>query len=217
MIEEYLRIFCLSIIDDFNDRYNHVSPRTPELKKISSDYSEKDLAVRIGYYFRDRATFERKDRKGKDDKKGHNDLQVKSKDFKIEVKYPKAHKSIDGYENNKLPWEQVIPDFNWLQLELTKGHKGKRAFVIGWFNTDELNKLIQIGVGRGAYPKIGSDKGIYFPFVSFDKNTKQTDTVKYDYKKAGKQLVVELSDINEIMNCLFLGNEEDLFHFAIYY
>ena len=151
MISEYLRIFCLSIIDDLNEKHRGIAPRSEELKQISREYSETDFAFRVGYFFRERVTFERKESKkeSKGSLLGHNDINVPSKDFKIEVKFAKSHKSEDGNDNNKLPWGQVIGDFLWLENEIKNGNKEKRAFIIGWFNTAELNKLIQVGDGKG--------------------------------------------------------------------
>lgn len=219
MINDYLRIFCLSIIDDLNEKHKKVSFRSEDLKKLSSGYSETDFVFRIGYFFRERVMFEVKESKEESEgsKLGHVDIYVPSKDFKIEVKFAKSHKSEGGKDDNKLPWKQVIPDFNWLKYGLSHGEKHKRAFVIGWFNTAELNKLIQIGGDPGQLPTLGLDKGFFFPFISFDSNTRLTNSVKIDYEKVGKELIVEIPDFDGLMNCLFLGNKEDLFHIAIYY
>jgi hypothetical protein len=219
MINEYLRIFCLSIIDDLNEKHKDVPSRTDKLKQISKEYSETDFAFRLGYFFRERATFEQKETK-KDSEStihGHNDIYVPSKDFKIEVKFAKSHKSEDGKDNNKLPWNQVIPDFRWLENEIVNGKKYKRAFVIGWFNTAELNKLIQLGEGRGGAPTFPFDKAVLFPFVTYDTVSKRTDTIIINYDLAGKSLPVEIPEFNGVMNCIFLGQREDLFHTVIYY
>jgi len=219
MISEYLRIFCLSIIDDLNEKHKGIAPRSEELKRISKDYSETDFAFRIGYFFRERVTFEQKDSKkeSKDVLHGHNDVHVPSKDFKIEVKFAKSHKSEGGKDDNKLPWDQVIGDFCWLEQEILHRNKEKRAFVIGWFNTAELNKLIQIGEGGGRHPTVGSDKGLFFPFIDFDTESRRTDTVKINYEKTGKKLKLEKPDFQGEMNCIFLGSQKDLFHIALYY
>ena len=63
MIAEYLRIFCLSIIDDLNEKHKSVPPRSEALKVLSSNYSETDFVFRIGYFFRERVTFESKESK----------------------------------------------------------------------------------------------------------------------------------------------------------
>jgi hypothetical protein len=219
MLSEYLRIFCLSIIDDLNEKHKGVAPRSEKLKQISKDYSETDFSFRIGYFFRERVTFEQKDskRESKDVLHGHNDIHVPSKDFKIEVKFAKSHKSESGKDDNKLPWDQVIGDFRWLEQEILHDNKGKRAFVIGWFNTAEINKLIQIGEGGGRHPIVGLDKGLFFPFIDFDTISRRTDTVKINYEKTGEKLKIENPDSCGEMNCIFLGNKEDLFHIALYY
>jgi len=219
MLNEYLRIFCLSIIDDLNEKHKGIPSRSEELEQISKGYSETDFSFRVGYFFRERVTFEQKDNKieAKDAIHGHNDIHVPSKDFKIEVKFAKPHKSVDGKNNNKLPWKQVIGDFRWLENEIVNGKKYKRAFVIGWFNTAELNKLIQLGKGGGSSPSLPIEKEIFFPFITFDTASRRTDTVKINYGLAEKELTICNPNFSGAMNCIFLGQSEDLFHVALYY
>lgn len=222
MIDEFLRIICKLTIYDFNERYQHIQPRSSELIEIASDYMEQDLVARIGYFFRDRATYERQYVKeikanGKP-KTGHNDLWVKSQDFRLEIKYPKTHKSDGGGEKNKLTWKQHIsPDFEWLQKELLSGHKGKRAFVIGWFNILEFNNLVQLGDRPGNSPLVDTSKEFYFPFITFNQRTRRTDTIRFNYGIADTYLSIDIPDFQETMQCVFLGKETDIFHFAIYF
>ena len=222
MIDEYLRIFCLSIIDDLNEKHKDIPARSDELKNISMDYSEADFVFRIGYFFGERAAFERKKQKKTDqDIQEHVDIFVPSKDFEIEVKFSKPHKSDDGKYNNKLPWEQMVKDFLWLKNEVKK-NKRQRAFVVGWFNTDEFNKLTQLGARQedgkrsGGHPRIDQNKVFYFPFISSDEKG-LTESVKIDYGKVGKELSVDIPNFDGQMSCLLLGNKEDIFHIALYF
>ena len=219
MIEKYLVASCLSIIDDFNEKNLSIGMKvySPELQKKAMDYSETDLTFRIGYFFGHRAEFERTAQKGREN--GKNDIAVPSKDFRIEVKYLKPHKSNSGKNiSAAIPWIQVLTDFSWLKSELLLGNKGKRAFIMGWFNTtSKFNQIMQIGKGGGNKPKMDPDKEYYFPFITYNKETRFANTVEYDYKNEIAPLSIKIPDLNVDMNCLFLGSSEDIFHLAIYY
>ena len=103
--------------------------------------------------------------------------------------------------------------------EVDSGNKGKAAFAIGWFNcVDSFSQLIQLGKGRGAYPLVNESKLCFFPFLTRDKEPTRTNELKYNYAYAYKELQVNpISARRGEYNCMFLGNENDIFHFALYY
>ena len=63
---------------------------------------------------------------------------------------------------------------------------------------------------------IDRNKVFYFPFISSDENGR-TESVKIDYEKVGKELSIDIPNFDGQLNCLFLGNKEDIFHIALYF
>ena len=131
-----------------------------------------------------------------------------------------------SFNNGLTPWQKRMAWSFWgklLQFCLTrtinKGHKYKRAFVIGWFNcVDSFAQLIQLGSGAGSRPLINEARVAYFPFLRRNKSPTRTTDLAYNYDRAYSELSLDLiceSDPN--CNCLFLGNQKDVFHFAVYY
>jgi len=222
MIEKYLVASCLSIIDDFNEEYGNIGAQTPKLREIANEYMGTDLVFKIGYFFGHRATFERTPPKDEPEHLTHFDITVESKKFKIEVKFLKGQKSAAKNDDkdkgkNKAGWNAIKKDFDWLQKEIEDGRKGKSAFVIGWFNSSaKFNELMQLGVGDGRSPQVGENKEPYFPFITFDPETRKTDTVQYIYKTETLPSI-KIPNFDGEMNCTFLGNQEDIFHIVIYY
>ena len=218
-IEKYLLSTCLFVIDDFNDELQKVKVQSPQLEKIADSFSEADLVFRVGYPFGHRAKFSMQTAKGKS--KGSNDIEIKSKGFKIEVKFLKRYKSNTGNtSSNKIMWKQIQDDFNWLQKQIENGQKGQCAFVIGWFNsTERFSQQIQLGAKSGGRTQtISKEKELYFPFIRYDQETRNTQSIDYRYEEALNPSKLLLSMINnETMHCVFLGQPEDKFHMAIYY
>lgn len=225
-IDQYLLSTCLFIIDEFNDMYSLTD--NMELKRIADEeYNEMDICVRIGYPFRNMVHYtvgDGKNRKIKDENeeqiknKINHDLYVKSKDFKIEVKYLKNWSSERGNKSASKNWKEYQQDFDWLHNEIKQGNKGKCAFVIGWFNcVDKFSTLMQLGCTPGGKPKYDPYKATYFPFLK-TLGAVYTQDLEYLYSKAYKSVSIDLAEeMEEEYNCLFLGNEQDRFHFAIYY
>jgi hypothetical protein len=218
-IDKYLLSTCLFVIDDLCEEYSGISAQSPELEEIAENYSEADLVFRIGYPFGHRARFSMQTAKGK--KNDSNDIEVKSKNFKIEVKFLKRYKSNKGNtSSNKIVWKQIQGDFNWLRQKIENGYKGECAFIIGWFNsTDRFSQQIQLGTKSGnSYQVISHEKECYFPFLGYDEQTRSTKSVFYEYKKALEPIELPISlATTEKMCCIFLGQPEDKFHMAIYY
>ncbi len=220
-IDQYLLSTCLFIIDEFNELYKDLSKE--ELKKIADErYNEMDICVRIGYPFRHMAHYTVGDTRSKAAVKVNYDIYVQSKDFKIEVKYLKNWKSSSGTNSASKNWRVYQDDFNWLSKEIEEGNKGKRAFVIGWFNcVNNFSSLIQLGDGKtaGSRPLASEEKICYFPFLKKRSVPTYTSDLFYNYNNAAYKAMT-VSPIGELdvdYSCLFLGNEEDKFHFAIYY
>ena len=100
-LEKYLLSTCLFVIDDFNERYKDI-PSQSDLKwEADTCYTEADLVVRLGYPFRQMANFSLKTSKGKEG--SFNDIVVKEKDFRIEVKYIRNSKSNNKNEAYTIP------------------------------------------------------------------------------------------------------------------
>jgi hypothetical protein len=203
LIEKYLLSTCLFVIDDFNDEYKEIKVHSSELNELAKKFSETNLVFRIGYPFGHRATYSAQTAKG--NKKGFSDIEVKSKNFKIEVKFLKKHKSNKGNtDSNKMGWQPIKDDFDWLQNEIEKDNKGQCAFIMGWYNTSErFSELVQIGNKRekqfqkGSNDfKVSEDKEVYFPFIGYNLETKSVQSVTYKYETAfeANELSVKLKD-----------------------
>ena len=216
-IDQYLLSTCLFTIDELNEQYGNLSKE--ELKKVSDEaYNEMDITVRLGYPFKQSVHYTVGDGRTNGIKVNH-DLYVKSKDFKIEVKYLKNWKSHSGTASNSKLWSEYQKDFDWLIEEIDSGHKYKRSFVIGWFNcVDSITKYLQLGTGHGSRPLINDARLAYFPFLRKTKIPTYTSDIVYNYDIAYKELSLNLiGETTPNCNCLFLGNENDVFHFAVYY
>lgn len=217
-IDQYLISTCLNIIDDMNETYGQLSKA--DLKRIADvKFCEMDITVKIGYPFRQLCHFTNTDNgKKNSDYKNNHDLLIESKDFQIEVKYLKNWPSNSGTYSVSATWDPYQKDFNWIVDEV-KNNQGRRAFVIGWFNcVDHFPQLIQLGSGRGSRPIVNEERFAYFPFLRKIKTPTHTDEVEYDYDCAYESLKLNLiGNTTTNCRCLFVGNSEDVFHFAIYY
>ena len=151
-------------------------------------------------------------------KKNH-DLIVESKDFSIEVKYLKNWLSNSGTMSAKKEWKEFQSDFDWLEEEIKEGNKGKRAFIIGWFNcVDYFAQYMQLGTGKGSKPQADESKLVYFPFLTKTNENPPTYTKDLDYNYSASYEMRRLNLYkNYEVDCLFLGNESDKFHFAVYF
>lgn len=217
-INQYLVSTCLLIIDELNDIYGNLSKE--ELRLIANEkFNEMDLTVKIGYPFRNMVHYSVGDKKENKNKNNH-DLFIESKDFIIEVKYLKNWRT--GKKNtssNSKRWSEYQKDFDWLISEIDDGNKHKRAFVIGWFNCVEyFSQLMQLGNESGPKPSLNEERVKYFPFLNKLKIPTYTTDLEYMYSMAYKEMPLTLiGNHNGNYNCMFLGNEKDCFHFAIYY
>lgn len=216
-ISQYLLSTCLYTIDEFNERYSHFSKE--ELKKIADEkFNEMDITVRLGYPFKNTVHYTVGDMKQKGSKVNH-DLFVESKDFKVEIKYLKNWKTNTGTNTNSKEWAEYQKDFDWLTEEIENGFKGKRAFVIGWFNcVDTISRYLQLGNGRGNKPIVNEERIAYLPFLRRIKVPTYTIDLIYNYDCAYEPISLNLiGEKNPNLNCIFLGNKDDVFHFAIFY
>ena len=216
-IDQYLLSTCLFTIDELNEQYKGLSKE--QLKNIADEkFNEMDITVRIGYPFKQNVHYTQSD-SHKNGIKVNHDLFIESKDFKIEVKYLKNWKSGSGTKSVSKPWTEYQTDFDWLINEIENGNKHKRAFIIGWFNcVDSISQYLQLGSGTGSKPLINEERVAYFPFLKKLKSPTYTCDLAYNYDRAYKELALDLiGSKTPDCNCLFLGNENDVFHFAIFY
>lgn len=217
-ISQYLLSTCLFTIDELNEQYKALDKE--QLKKVADEeFNEMDITVRLGYPFKQMVHYTVGDSKRQNSKVNH-DLYVRSKDFKIEIKYLKNWKSGIGTNSASKNWDEYQKDFDWLIEEIKDGYKHKRAFVIGWFNcVDSISRYLQLGTGRGSKPLVSENKLAYFPFLRRLRAPTHTTHLIINYDSAYKELSLNLigEEIGPTCNCMFLGNEKDVFHFAIFY
>lgn len=217
-ISQYLASTCLLVIDELNERYKGKSKE--ELKRIADEeFNEMDITVMMGYPFRHMVHYAVGD-KGKAKNKNNHDLFVKSKDFIVEVKFLKNWKSgTKNTSSNSKSWSEYQKDFDWLISEIDEGNKHRRAFVIGWFNcVDNFSQLMQLGNESGSKPSLNEKRIIYFPFLNKMKIPTHTIDLLYNYSEAYEERsFYPIGNNTGKYNCMFLGNEKDCFHFAIYY
>lgn len=215
MIEKYLMGNCLSIIDEFNERYKGIDNKI--LKDISDlEFNEADLVIRLGYPLRQMANFNMQG--------SSHDIVVKSKDFIIEVKYLRNFTSNSikkgEFRTNKLKWSEAFEkDFLWLTDEINKGKKGNRAFVIGWFNIPDrqFGDIMQLGESKGQNPIINTERIRLFPFLNYDPISNKVKDIKYRYGNGFSESKISYPGTDEQVDCIFFGTESDVFHFALYF
>lgn len=213
MIEKYFTSLCLFFIDEVNEE--NKDKDDSELKLIADTvYSEANFIFKLTNPIRHLTDVYLT---GVPKEKG-NDIVVKSLGFKIEVKYPKNGKCKTGTYSSSFNWDRMEKDFEWLFNEIKQGKKGKRAFIIGWFNTgNSFSNLVQLGLPSGPKPDINTDRFEYFPFINKTDSNKTKD-IFYQYGDAYKELTVKIKGhAGESANCMFFGKPSDKFHIALYY
>ena len=174
----------------------------------------------MGYPFKQNAHYTvGENSRTKKSQKINHDLYVEPHDFKMEVKYLKNWKSSSDTRSVSKNWNVFQQDFDWLMDTIDMDRNGKTAFVIGWFNcVESFSQLMQLGVGAGAYPLVDEKKLSYFPFLMRSREPARTKDLKYNYDLSYKVQTINHVGIRKGgYNCMFLGNESDCFHFAIYY
>lgn len=219
-VDQYLTATCLSIIDEFNILYRGYSQ--DKLKKEADEkFNEMDITVRVGYPFKQTVHYTvGEGAKTKKEQKINHDLYVEQRNFKIEIKYLKNWVSTSDTRSVSKKWSVFQQDFDWLMDEIDSGNKGKVAFVIGWFNCVEtFSQLIQLGRGNGGYPLVNESRLCYFPFLKKGKEPTRTKDLEYNYESyAYKKIRLnQIGTRSGEYNCMFIGNKNDSFHFAMYY
>lgn len=202
MIKVYLTSNILWLIQDFNNRFKFVNDKRLLRKIANEEFNESDLVNRLVTPMLNLATINSNSR----------DIVIRSLNFEVEVKFLRNFKSEKGYAS-KTMWECLSKDFFWLGNSIKRNKKGKRAFLVGWFNIyDYLGEIIQLGNHVGRSPKINPARVKYFPFIQ--DGIKYTKESRCDYTKSFTELQVFPY---EKMQCVFFGNEADIFHMALYY
>jgi hypothetical protein len=213
-IDQYLISTCLFIIDEFNLQFKYVEKEL--LKRIANEeFTEADLAFRVGMPFRHMAYFENKEKKGD---LPRSDIFIKEKDFRIELKFLRNFLSSNKTStSNSLPWVQLKSDFDWLVNDIKTGKKHKSALILGWFNSfDYFSQIIQLGTGRGQHPLYDQSKVDYFPFLL--KNGSKTKDLEISYDVAFQSQQVLSPDVRgHRLDCMLIGKPEDKFNIALYY
>ena len=191
---------------------------------VNERLSETDLSMRLGHPFRQLAHYNVVDSTITDGVKKNHDLFIESKKYKVEVKFLKNWKTDRKTNSNSKMWSEFQRDFDWIISEINNGNKGKCAFVIGWFNcVERFSEIIQLGEREdgkrtGGKPLASKRKEKYFPFLKSDKEPTYTKDLIYNYNCAYEILNVNLVDkVVSDLNCVFLGEETDVFHFVIYF
>ncbi len=217
MIDKYLISNSLIVIQEFNDRFSHLS--NEQLKEFSDkEFSESDLVFLVAFPFKHLARFSTLG--------SGRDIYIKPLDFCIEAKYLRNTKSTNGHYSNTITWKNAFQkDFEWLCEEIKRGNKGKRAFILGWFNVvDSFSQIMQLGKGGsngksgGGLPDVNDEKLRLFPFLNLDGDKIKTKDIKYMYSKAYDNHSITVKGLfTNTVNCIFLGKESDKFHFAIYF
>jgi len=221
IIQNYLISNCLLIIEDLNHKFERYEMDEVQMFAVT-EFDESDLVFLLAYPFRN---LMKVSMQGKNE-----DIKVKSLDFVIEVKYLYATKSSVGNYTNKRSFDETLrKDFKWLKNEIEMGNKGKRAFVLGWFNTyNTFSNIMQLGKTTGQNPIVNMDKVNYLPFLYTPSRECHVNDIKYRYDGSINESVYSSESykpdtvfIPELksgkINCIFLGKEKDKFHFAIYY
>ena len=216
-ISQYLVSICLLIIDEFNELYGEKDQAA--LRTIANEeFNEMDITVKLGYPFQHTVHYTIGDSTSKI--RQNHDLFVKSKDFRIEVKFLKNWKNNTGHQTQSKTWAEYQKDFDWLFKEIDDGKKDKRAFVIGWFNcVDHFSSLMQLGSENGRNPPVNEERVCYFPFLRKTKANPHTYDLVYMYSIAYEAIPIQLTGEVERTGkyeCIFLGQKTDKFHFAIF-
>lgn len=223
-IEQYLISTCLFTIDQFDEMY--LTESQDDLKPIANNtYNEMDITVKLGLPFGLLAHYTTATGKGEAKPeaapgfKTNHDIHVPSKDFQIEVKYLRTWDKPTGNKATSGNWSRFQLDMDWLIHEIKSGKKGNRAVVLGWFNcVDNFSSLMQIGMKKGRYPDADERKICYLPFLKKAKVPTKTTDMGCNYSLAYKPLPLNLIGTDRTdCDCLFLGNPDNKFHFAIYY
>lgn len=217
-LDQYLLSTCLFIIDELNISYQNID--RAHLKEIADkNFNEMDITIRVGYPFKQMVHYTVGEGSKSKSQKLNHDLYVASKDFKIEIKYLKNWKGTSGKYSASKTWKEYQYDFDWVFDEIDSGNKGKVAFVLGWFNcVNSFSQIIQLGTGSGGRPLVNESRICYFPFLYRPHIPTYTADLEYNYGAAYQKLFISpIGHKKEEYNCMFLGNEKDCFHFAIYY
>ena len=212
MIKDYFISNCLLIINDLSEY--HINKSSEELKDFSDlDFTEADLQMKLCYPLGNMAQLKMQG--------NHGDIRIPSKDFIVEVKYLRNFNNASNIRNQKTVWGEAFQkDYNWLVEDIKRGKKGQRAFILGWFNIEgrRFSDIMQLGTGNGKNPMINKSRMTYFPFLNYNPNTNKINDISYIYNSHMKEQDIIIPGYNENkVTCMFIGEDKDLFHFALYY
>lgn len=212
MIKNYYISNCLIIINDLSEY--HKDKDNQELKDFADlRFTEADLQMKLCYPLGNMAQLNMQGNSG--------DIRIPSKDFITEVKYLRNFNNASNVRNQKLKWDEAFQkNYDWLSSEIKNGNKGKRAFILGWFNTKgrRFSDIMQLGKEIGKNPQINEIRMTYFPFLNYDPKTNKINDISYIYNSHCKELEINIPGFNDDkVTCMFIGEVEDKFHFALYY
>lgn len=212
MIKNYFISNCLLIINDLSEYHRNKSDK--ELKDFSDlDFSEADLQAKLYYPLGNMAQLRQQGNFG--------DIRIPSKDFIVEVKYLRNFNNASNIRNQKAVWKEAFEkDYNWLTNEIKLAKKGKRAFILGWFNLEgrRFSDIMQLGTGIGKNPLINKKRMLFFPFLNYNPDTNKINDISYIYNSHFKEHDINIPGFNDDkVTCMFIGQKNDKFHFALYY
>ena len=74
-----------------------------------------------------------------------------------------------------------------------------------------------MGTTRGTNPEVSEERLGYFPFLRRTRLPTRIRDLENNYETAFESLIVVDKGNEQLCNCMFLGSETDVFHFALYY
>lgn len=103
----------------------------------------------------------------------------------------------------------IIDDLNTSYQNYSK--KNLKEIADTKFN--EMDIIVRIG-----HPLVNESRICYFPFLHRPRIPTYSSDLEYNYGLAYQKLPYSpIGYKKEEYNCMFLGNEKDCFHFAIYF
>lgn len=211
-IKQWILPYCLQFIDLMNKEYDNYTKQ--ELKKIADDdkSNEGNIINKFTHPFHNFVDLNFQSKSC--------DINVYLKNYIIEFKFLRNFRSDSGTYTNKLNFDDCFKkNYTWLCDEIKQDLKGKRAFLIGWYNAvDRFSEIVYLGEGSGSIPNLNLERLHYFPFINHKENSFKITDIFYMYSlNCVTTTLLIPSCKSETVNCIFIGKESDKFHFALYW